>query len=76
MNPFSTEFKCSCYALRYDEVERYDFKTNTFTQNAGHFTQVVWVSTTEIGDSMVHHVKLASSYVDHLPQGVLGPPRR
>jgi uncharacterized protein YkwD len=38
----------------YDEVKLYDFKKPTgFTMETGHFTQVVWTDTTQIGCGMV-----------------------
>ncbi|XP_065896937.1 uncharacterized protein [Dysidea avara] len=33
----------------YDEVKKYDFKNPRFTPGTGHFTQVVWVGSKEIG---------------------------
>jgi pathogenesis-related protein 1 len=33
----------------YDEVAKYDFKKAEFGFDTGHFTQVVWVRTTELG---------------------------
>jgi uncharacterized protein YkwD len=33
----------------YDEVAKYDFKKAAFSFEAGHFTQVVWVRTREVG---------------------------
>ncbi|MFN0249508.1 MAG: CAP family protein [Kofleriaceae bacterium] len=38
----------------YDEVKLYDFKKPTgFTMETGHFTQVVWTDTSQIGCGMV-----------------------
>lgn len=36
----------------YSEIEKYDFKKGKFSFEAGHFTQVVWVRSTEIGCGM------------------------
>ena len=33
----------------YDEVQNYDFSKGQFSPNSGHFTQVVWCNTTEMG---------------------------
>jgi hypothetical protein len=33
----------------YDEVKDYDFNAARFGMNTGHFTQVVWKGTTELG---------------------------
>lgn len=36
-------------AMWYREVERYDFSSPGFSFEAGHFTQLVWAATREIG---------------------------
>jgi pathogenesis-related protein 1 len=33
----------------YDEVKRYSFRSAAFSMQTGHFTQVVWRATTEVG---------------------------
>jgi pathogenesis-related protein 1 len=33
----------------YDEVKRYSFRSGGFSMQTGHFTQVVWRATTELG---------------------------
>lgn len=37
----------------YDEVKDYDYSTGTFSMSTGHFTQLVWKETTQIGCSKV-----------------------
>jgi len=38
----------------YDEVKIYDFKKPTgFSMDTGHFTQLVWLDTTQVGCGMV-----------------------
>ena len=32
-----------------DEIKEYDFNINKFTKKAGHFTQLIWKATTDIG---------------------------
>ena len=34
---------------RYNEVCKYDFSKPGWTESAGHFTQLVWASTKELG---------------------------
>uniref|UniRef100_H2YZD9 SCP domain-containing protein n=1 Tax=Ciona savignyi TaxID=51511 RepID=H2YZD9_CIOSA len=36
-------------AMWYDEIHKYDFKRPGFKSGIGHFTQVVWKNSTEIG---------------------------
>lgn len=33
----------------YDEIKDYDYNNPTFTSNAGHFTQLIWKDSQEIG---------------------------
>jgi len=33
----------------YDEISQYDFASGDFNENTGHFTQLVWKASTEIG---------------------------
>ena len=37
----------------YNEVGQYDYRSPGFSLQTGHFTQVVWASTTELGCAMV-----------------------
>ena len=37
----------------YNEVGQYDYRNPGFSLQTGHFTQVVWASTTELGCAMV-----------------------
>lgn len=33
----------------YDEIKDYDYKNPTFSPKVGHFTQMIWKNTTEVG---------------------------
>jgi uncharacterized protein YkwD len=39
----------SVLTMWYDEVKLYNFKSGAFSMETGHFTQVVWKSTTQLG---------------------------
>lgn len=36
-------------AMWYDEAKQYDFRSGAFSMQTGHFTQVVWRGTTQLG---------------------------
>lgn len=38
-----------CIQAWYDEVSLYDYNNPGFSHATGHYTQVVWVATTDIG---------------------------
>lgn len=39
----------STVQMWYDEVKQYNFKRGGFSMNTGHFTQLVWRATTQVG---------------------------
>jgi pathogenesis-related protein 1 len=47
LDPESTVF------MWYDEVKKYDFARGAFSMETGHFTQVVWTTTTHVGCGQV-----------------------
>ena len=53
----------------YKEIENYNFKKPGFKPNTGHFTQLVWAETTEMGSAVV--VKGKETYVvaNYIPPG-------
>ena len=53
----------------YDEIKNYDFSQPGFASNTGHFTQMVWADTTQMGAGRA--VKGTSTYVvaNYLPPG-------
>jgi len=67
----------------YDEIKNYNFGSPGFSMNTGHFTQVVWKNTQELGvgkakDSsgkvyVVCNYRPAGNYLGEFPQNVLPP---
>ncbi|CAH1271537.1 GLIPR2 [Branchiostoma lanceolatum] len=54
----------------YDEVSKYDFGGNNFQPGAGHFSQVVWKASTELGVGMASDGKGAVTVVaNYMPAG-------
>lgn len=47
--PSSNESGIQAVQTWYDEHRRHNFKSKRFAMNTGHFTQVVWRETTELG---------------------------
>jgi len=44
----------SVVALWYEEVKRYSFASGGFSMKTGHFTQLVWRGTKEVGCGVAH----------------------
>lgn len=42
----------SVLGMWYDEIKLYDFKSGGFSMETGHFTQVVWRDTSQVGCAM------------------------
>ncbi|KAI8077226.1 CAP domain-containing protein [Gilbertella persicaria] len=55
----------------YNEVKNYNYKNGGFSSSTGHFTQVVWKSTTEIGCAATYCSNLKATYYvcDYSPPG-------
>lgn len=53
----------------YQEISNYDFNRPGFSSNTGHFTQMVWADTTEMGAAQI--VRGNRSYVvaNYIPPG-------
>lgn len=43
----------------YDEERKYDFKKSQYSSATGHFTQMVWKGTKEVGCAMVNNNRIA-----------------
>ena len=50
-------------SMWYSEVEKYDFKKATFRSGTGHFTQVVWKGSNELGMARAKSPDGRSTYV-------------
>ena len=67
----------------YDEVNQYSYSNPVFGMSTGHFTQVVWKSTTEVGCGVaigsngkvygVSQYKAPGNYAGQFAQNVLPP---
>ncbi|KAI8379964.1 CAP domain-containing protein [Choanephora cucurbitarum] len=55
----------------YNEGKNYNYGTNSYSSSTGHFTQVVWKSTTEIGCAATYCSNLRGTYYvcDYSPPG-------
>ncbi|KAI8341562.1 CAP domain-containing protein, partial [Blakeslea trispora] len=55
----------------YNEGKNYNYGTNSYSSSTGHFTQVVWKSTTEIGCAATYCSNLKGTYYvcDYSPPG-------
>ena len=57
------------YAIRravrmwYSEIQKYDYKTHEFSFDLGHFTQLVWKSTTALGLGIAKNVTQKRDYI-------------
>ncbi|CAN9512771.1 unnamed protein product [Ophioblennius macclurei] len=58
----------------YAEIKDYDFKNPGFKSNTGHFTQVVWNSSTELGVGMATDGKKAFVVGQYRPAGNISNP--
>lgn len=66
----------------YDEISDYDFANPGFSENAGHFTQLVWKSSTQVGcaikscggswgDYVICSYNPAGNFIGDFPSNVL-----
>ncbi|XP_047450355.1 Golgi-associated plant pathogenesis-related protein 1 [Mugil cephalus] len=58
----------------YSEIEKYNFQNPGFTSGTGHFTQVVWKSTTEVGVGMATNGKTVIVVGQYRPAGNISNP--
>lgn len=57
------EFVNNAIDLWYDEVHIYDFSKQGWSQSTGHFTQLVWKDTTNIGIGIAYSKKTKAVFV-------------
>ena len=53
----------------YNEIKNYDFERSCFIPNTGHFTQVVWLSTTHVGAAKIIHGSNCFVVANYSPPG-------
>ena len=39
----------SCVESWYDEIKKYDYKYSKFSEETGHFTQLIWAGSKKLG---------------------------
>ena len=59
----------SVIAMWYDEVKRYSFASGGFSMKTGHFTQLVWRGTREVGCGVAHCKDLDVWVCQYAPPG-------
>ena len=55
--------------LFYNEIEYYDYSDPKFDYQTGHFTQLVWKSSTQVGIGMVSNETISVLVVNFYPPG-------
>jgi uncharacterized protein YkwD len=53
----------------YDEIKQYNYNSPMFTPGTGHFTQVVWASTTGIGVGVASEDRKTYVVCNYVPPG-------
>ena len=53
----------------YSEIQKYNFNRPGFSSETGHFTQMVWASTTEIGIGRAVKGQTTFVVANYLPPG-------
>lgn len=57
------DFYLLCSINRYNEIALYQYGNPVFANATGHFTQLVWAGTTQVGVAIVRCANLARTYV-------------
>ena len=55
--------------LWYDEISAYNFNNPGFASNTGHFTQLVWAGTTEVGIGRATKGQTTYVVANYVPPG-------
>ena len=53
----------------YNEIKDYDYNNPGFAMNTGHFTQVVWAETTQVGAAKAKNGNAVFVVANYLPPG-------
>lgn len=53
----------------YDEIQQYDFNKAKFSPNVGHFTQLIWKNTTDVGIAVLRQGNQTYVVANYDPPG-------
>ena len=61
---------CSIYIpFRYNEIKDYDYNRGGYQSGTGHFTQIIWKTTTKVGVGIAKRGNIVVVVARYTPQG-------